>query len=61
MISPKVSDGRAVIEGWVFNVVRITVSLCLAESPGSPRRVLSPSGGSLARQRHAEEMQVSFS
>ena len=61
MISPKVSDGRAVIEGWFFNMVRITVSLHLSESPGSPRRVLGPSGRSLARQRHTEEMQVSFS
>lgn len=36
MISPKVSDGRAVIEGRFFNMVRITVSLHLSESPGSP-------------------------
>lgn len=35
MISPKVSDGRAVTEGQFFNMVRITVSLqSLPEAPG---------------------------
>lgn len=60
MISLKVSDGRAVIEGRVFNMVRITMSLHLSESPGSPRRVLGPSGRSLARQRHAFPLKCRF-
>lgn len=35
MISPKVSDGRAVTEGQFFNMVRIMVSLqSLPEAPG---------------------------